>query len=422
MVQVAQKPHRGSPVKAPVEKRSASRETGVRPAQSRIPITKPLFDEREEAALLEPLRTGWVVQGPRVAEFERRMAAYTGVRHAVATTSCTTALHLSLIAAGIVPGDEVIVPAFTWVSTANVVEHIGATPVFCDIDLATYNIDIEQLERKITPRTRAVVPVHLFGLCADMRPILDLAERHGLAVVEDAACALGAFYGGRHAGSFGLTGCFSFHPRKAITTGEGGMLLTNDNTAAELCRALRDHGTTVSDLARHNGKRGFLLTEFNLLGYNYRMTDLQGALGVAQMDKLPRILARRAARAERYNRLLEGFAWLRTPAAPDGYTHGYQAYVCLFCPERPAISNVRDLNEQRNRLMEALEDRGVITRQGTHAVHTLGYYRTKYGIREADFPNALIADRLTLALPLYAQMDDREQDAVVNALKAVWEG
>ncbi len=388
----------------------------------KIPITKPFFDAAEEEAVLEPLHTGWVVQGPKVAEFERRVAAYTGAKHAIATTSCTTALHLSLIAAGIGPGDEVIVPAFTWISTANVVEHVGATPVFCDIDLATCNIDVYQIENKITPKTRAIIPVHLFGLCADMDPILALAKRHGLAVVEDAACALGAWYKGRHAGTFGSAGCFSFHPRKAITTGEGGMVLTNEDKIAELCRTLRDHGTSVSDLSRHEGKRGFLLTEFNLLGYNYRMTDLQGALGVAQMDKFLQIMAKRTGRAWRYDRLLKDLSWLRRPAVPDGYEHGYQAYVCLFRPETPTLANVSHLHEGRNDLMEALEEQGVSTRQGTHAVHTLGYYRNKYGIEEADFPNALLADRLTLALPLYAQMTEQEQNKVVAALKAIGKG
>ena len=390
----------------------------------KIPITKPFFDVEEEQAILEPLQTGWVVQGPKVAEFERLIAEYTGAKHAIATTSCTTALHLSLLAADIGPGDEVIVPAFTWIATANVVEYVGARPVFCDIDLATYNIDVNQIESKITSKTRAILPVHLFGLCADMEPIMGVAERYRLEVIEDAACALGARYRGRHAGRFGLAGCFSFHPRKAITTGEGGMIITDRDEVARHCRTLRDHSASVSDLVRHEGKQGFLLTEFNLLGYNYRMTDLQGALGVAQMSKLPQILEKRMERARCYDRLLEEADTLLLPYCPDGCIHGYQTYVCLFQPEAPTLDTLDALHEQRNAFMEILEENGVTTRQGTHAVHTLGYYREKYGLEETDFPQAWIADRLSLALPLYAQMTDEEQDYVVESLvengRGIW--
>lgn len=390
----------------------------------KIPITKPFFDVEEEQAILEPLRTGWVVQGPKVAEFERLFAEYTGAKHAIATTSCTTALHLSLLAADIGPGDEVIVPAFTWIATANVVEYVGARPVFCDIDLATYNIDVNQIESKITSKTRAILPVHLFGLCADMEPIMGVAERYRLEVIEDAACALGARYRGQHAGRFGLAGCFSFHPRKAITTGEGGMIVTDRDEVARYCQTLRDHGASVSDLVRHEGKQGFLLTEFNLLGYNYRMTDLQGALGVAQMSKLPQILEKRMERARCYDRLLEEANTLLLPYCPDGCIHGYQTYVCLFQPEAPTLDTLDELHEQRNAFMETLEESGVTTRQGTHAVHALGYYREKYGLEETDFPQAWIADRLSLSLPLYAQMTDEEQDYVVESLvengRGIW--
>ena len=390
----------------------------------KIPITKPFFDVEEEQAILEPLQTGWVVQGPKVAEFERLFAEYTGAKHAIATTSCTTALHLSLLAADIGPGDEVIVPAFTWVATANVVEYVGARPVFCDIDLATYNIDVNQIESKITSKTRAILPVHLFGLCVDMEPIMGVAERYSLEVIEDAACALGARYSGRHAGRFGLAGCFSFHPRKAITTGEGGMVVTDRDEVARYCRTLRDHSASVSDLARHEGKQGFLLTEFNLLGYNYRMTGFQGALGVAQMSKLPQILEKRMERARCYDYMLEGTDTLLLPYCPDGCIHGYQTYVCLFQPETPTLNTLDELHEQRNAFMETLEESGVITRQGTHAVHTLGYYREKYGLEETDFPQAWIADRLSLSLPLYAQMTDEEQDYVVESLaengRGIW--
>src|SRR5215813_5029866 len=192
-----------------------------------IPITKPFFGREELLAVQKPLENGWVVQGPFVRQFEEKFSAFTGARFSVATSSCTTALHIAVTALGLKPGDEVIVPAFTWISTANVVEYMGAKPIFCDIDLRTFNIDPSQIEALTTPRTVGIIPVHLFGLCADMLPILETAKRHNLWVVEDAACAFGAWYRGQHAGTLGDIGCFSFHPRKSITTGEGGMITSN---------------------------------------------------------------------------------------------------------------------------------------------------------------------------------------------------
>lgn len=383
----------------------------------KIPISKPYFGEEERRSILEPIETGWVAQGPKVAEFERRFAAYTGAAHAVATTSCTTALHLALVALNIQPGDEVIVPAFTWVATANVVEAQGARPVFVDIELDTFNIDVTQIERAITPRTKAIIPVSLFGISAPMRPIVELARRHNLHVVEDDACALGAWYQGHHAGALAEMGCFSFHPRKAITTGEGGMIITNDPDAADLLRSLRDHGASKSDLARHLGSRSYLLPDFNVLGYNYRMTDLQGALGVAQMGRLAWILEQRTRLAHRYDEMLGRLRWLRPPVLPEGDRHGYQSYVCLFQAEKPDLSNLESLHARRNALMDKLEVAGIATRPGTHALHLLGYYRKKYEIKPGDFPNALLADRLTVALPLYAQMTEEEQDYVIEHLR-----
>jgi dTDP-4-amino-4,6-dideoxygalactose transaminase len=358
-----------------------------------------------------------VVQGPKVAEFESRFAAYSRAPHAVATTSATTALHLALVALGIGPGDEVLVPAFTWVASANVVEMQGAKPVFVDIELDTFNIDVSQIERAITKKTKAIIPVSLFGVSADMNPILAIAKKHGLKVVEDAACATGTWYHGHHAGTLGDVGCFSFHPRKAITTGEGGMLTTADAKLAEHVRSLRDHGASKSDLARHLGSRSYVLPDFNHVGFNYRMTDFQGAVGVIQIGRLPALAELRAAVARRYDTDLAGLPWLRTPVTPAGYVHGYQSYVCTFRPEAPTVANVERLHAQRNALMDALEAVGVATRPGTHAVHMLGFYRDTYGIKPADFPNAYIADRLTLALPLYAQLTKEEQDYVIKHVR-----
>jgi dTDP-4-amino-4,6-dideoxygalactose transaminase len=383
---------------------------------TRIPIAKTLFGAEELRAIQRPLESGWVVQGPYVAEFEQKFSAFTSARHAIATSNCTTALHIAVAALGLKPGDEVIVPSFTWVSTANVVEYMGARPVFCDIDLATYNIDAAKIEPLITSRTVGVIPVHLFGLAADMAPILELARRRGLWVVEDAACALGARYHGTHAGTLADAGCFSFHPRKSITTGEGGMITTARDDIADAARSLRDHGASRSDHARHHSSSAFLLADYDLLGFNYRLTDIQGALGSVQMDRAAAILERRRAIAGAYDESLAALPWLGRPLVPPGYVHGYQAYVTLFRPEPPTMTTVGALHERRNRLMAALEEHGVATRQGTHAPVNTGFYARKYGLRPDDYPNATLAEKLTLALPLYPQLTDDDQAFVVSQL------
>jgi len=385
-----------------------------------IPITKPFFGPEELRAVQQPLESGWVVQGPFVRQFEEKFSAFTGARFSVATSSCTTALHIAVAALGLKPGDEVIVPAFTWISTANVVEYMGARPIFCDVDLRTFNLDTDQLETLITPRTVGIVPVHLFGLCADMDAVLEIARKHSLWVVEDAACALGARYRGRHSGTIGDVGCFSFHPRKSITTGEGGMITMQKENLDRLARSLRDHGGSRSDLARDADKAGFLLSEYKHLGYNYRMTDIQGALGCAQLERAEWILAERFRRARLYDDALADLGWLQTPVVPDGSIHGYQAYVCLFQPEPPTLANVDRLHWHRNDLMIRLEEKGIATRQGTHAPVIVDYYTQKYAVRPEDFPNAYIADRLSLTLPLYVSMTDADQALVCESLREVF--
>lgn len=380
-----------------------------------IPITKPYFGPEEFELIRKPLESGWVVQGPYVRQFEEMFAEFVGAPYAVATSSCTTALHIAIAALEVQPGDEVIVPAFTWVATANVVEYIGAKPVFVDIDLATFNINVNCIEEAFTPRTVGIIPVHLFGLHADMEPILNLARKHHLWVLEDAACAFGAYYHGVHAGLFGNVGCFSFHPRKAITTGEGGMFITREESLARTARALRDHGAVTSDLERHReGVMG--LPEFPYLGYNYRMTDIQGALGVAQMRRATWLLEERRRIAKRYYEAFDQVPWLRCPVEPEGFVHSYQAFVCLFAPEEPSLENVETLFLQRQALAHFLAKRGIATRPGTHAPPLLEYYRDKYGYRPEDFPNAYIAEKLSLALPLFAGMTESQQEQVIQAV------
>jgi len=372
-----------------------------------IQISQPQTGEEEWLALRDPVMSGWLTQGPKVAAFEEAFARRHKVRYGLATTSCTTALHLILVALGIGPGDEVIVPAFTWVSTANVVLHCGATPVFVDVDRSTFNMDVKQLSRKVNERTRAIIPVHLFGLCADMDPILEIA--HGIPVIEDAACAAGSAYRGRAAGSIGRAAAFSFHPRKSITTGEGGMVTTNDRTLGETIARMRNHGASLSEEQRHQGSRPYVLPEFNLLGYNYRMTDLQAAVGLIQLSKLDRFLGERRSWAQFYEDAFSGMNWLHPPAHPEDYAHGWQAYVCTVDETKSPMP--------RNRIMDLLQSRGISTRPGTHAVHMLGLYRKKFGFKADDFPVARDCDRYSLAIPLHNRMEAEDYEYVVKTLK-----
>jgi perosamine synthetase len=381
---------------------------------TRIPIAKPLFGPEEIAAAAKPLESGWIVQGPYVAEFERRFGAFVGTPHAVACSNGTTALHLANAAMRLGEGDEVIVPAFTWIATANAVVYCGARPVFCDIELSSFNIDPAAIEACITPRTKGIVPVHLFGLCAEMDPILALARKHGLWVVEDAACGFGGTYHGRQAGTLADTACFSFHPRKSITTGEGGMVTTSRAEVAAAVRSMRDHGAAMRE-----DEPSFLLTDYDELGYNYRLTDLQAAIGCVQLDRAEYILGQRRHRARLYDQALASLGWLRTPHVPAHMEHGYQAYVCLFAPEEPSMTNVEALEARRNLLMTRLDERGIATRQGTHAPVLRKLYRERFGVDAAAFPNAVIAEKLSLALPLYPQMTDEEQGRVIDALREI---
>lgn len=379
-----------------------------------VPIARTQLSEDEIQSVLAPLRSGWLVQGPKVREFEEKWSAFTGAQHSIAVTSCTTALHLSLAALGFGPGDEAIVPAFTWISTANVVEHLGGRVVFCDIDLKTFNLDVAQLESKITSRTKAILPVHLFGLAADMAAINTLAKKHHLWIVEDAACGFGTRYKGRHVGTFGDAGCFSFHPRKSITTGEGGMITTQSNELAKKLRRLRDHGAAMSDLQRHLGARPYLLADHPDAGYNQRMTDIQASLGAAQMDRAQVILQERQRLASRYDTAFADLLWLQAPVNPEGYEHSYQSYPCLFQPEPITPESISRINQVRNTWMDELQQAGISTRPATHAVHMLEFYREKYQLKPEDFPNAWAANDCSISLPLFHGMTEAEQSYVIE--------
>ena len=371
-----------------------------------ISISLPVTGEEEWQAAKEPIMSGWLTAGPKVREFEEQFAKRHQVKHAIAVTSATTALHLALVALNVGPGDEVIVPAFTWVATANVVLYCGAKVVFVDIDPKTFNLDVTKLKSKITSKTKAIIPVHLFGLCADMDAIKEVA--HGIPLIEDAACASGSAYKGIPAGGLGTIGCFSFHPRKSITTGEGGMLTTNDDQIADTLGMLRNHGASISEEQRHHGPKPYILPEFNLLGYNYRMTDLQAAVGIAQLKKLDLFINERAGWAEYYNQELSKIDYLSLPKFGSEYFHGWQSYVTLIDEKKAPFS--------RNEIMEKLQAKGISTRPGTHAVHMLNYYKQNFNLKDTDYPGAMLANNQSMAIPLHNRMTKDDYEYVVNVL------
>jgi perosamine synthetase len=374
--------------------------------QNTIPVARPFFGPEEEEAVAEVLRSGWVSQGPRVAAFEERFAAYVGAEHAIAVSSCTTALHLALVASSLGTGDEVLCPSLSFIATANAIAYVGARPVFIDIDPETYNLNPGRIAEAMTPRTRAILVVHQVGLPAALDDILAIANRHGLLVLEDAACAVGAEYRGQRIGApHTRLACFSFHPRKILVTGEGGMITTGDARLAARLRRLRQHGMSTSDLARHSAS-AVIFETYDELGYNYRMTDLQATVGLVQLGRLPDFLTRRRYLAARYSERLARLGWLLVPKEPEGCRHTFQSYVVRLAPGAPIT---------RDALMQGLLQRGISTRRGIMAIH-----------REAPYQDPCWAERLpeteattqqTIILPLFHQMTEDEQDYVIECIE-----
>lgn len=387
-----------------------------------IPIVRPWLGQEEIQHVEEVLRSGWLVQGKKVAEFERLVARAAGAEEAVAVSSCTTALHLALRLAGLKCGDwscvskedrssgaciewcEVICPSYTFVATVNVLLYLGIKPVLVDIDAQTGNIDPARIEEAITPQTRAIVMVHQLGLPAEIDPISAIAHRHGLAVIEDAACALGAQYKGKPVGSHSPLVCFSFHPRKAVTTAEGGALCTNDPDLAERARILRSHGASVPAEARHQSG-GTIYEQYVDVGYNYRMSDVHAAIGIAQMKRLPGILQRRTALASRYTEVFSQTDLVIPPFVPPHMSHAYQTYAVQ-------LSDACSVN--RDTVIQRMAERGVSCRRGIPPVHLEPYYIERFGRISLPVTEALSAR--TLFLPLYPQMTREEQSYVIDSL------
>jgi len=374
-------------------------------AVHQVPFARPEFGDDEARAVAEVLRSGWASQGPAVARFEELFAQMAGTRHAVAVSSCTTALHLALILAGVEPGDEVICPSYSFIATANAALYIGAIPIFADIEPDTWNIDPQDALRRISPRTKAIVPVHQVGLAADLDRLAPLPP--GVTIVEDAACAIGSTYRGRPVGSHGHIACFSFHPRKTLSTGEGGMITTDDTETADRARRLRSHGASVSAWSR-NASNGVVFEEYRELGFNYRMSDIQAAIGVAQVPKVPRLLALRRAAADRYDAAFRGLRELQVPARPAYADHAFQSY---------GIRLTSECRRDRDSVLRALVERGISCRRGIPPIHLEPLYRDRFG--PISLPVTEEVASRSLFIPLYASLSESDQARVVDAVREI---
>jgi len=379
-------------------------------AEDRIPIARPPFDVAESLAAVAPcFESGWITMGPAVAEFEAAIAEIIGVG-TVACSSCTAGIHLALLAWQIGPGDEVIVPACSFVASAHAVAQTGATPIFCDVDAATAQIDPAAAAAAVSPRTRAIMPVHLYGLPAPIDEINALARRHGLKVIEDAACALGASYKGTPCGALGDAASFSFHPRKVITTGEGGALTSADEVLLAQARAQRNHGAGMSGYDRFAARDG-MLPSFDLLGFNYRLTDLQARVGLPQLARLAQIVDERRAHAAHYDAALADLEGLTPLAVVDGGRACYQSYILRLLDDAPTTAA---------EALAHLDAHGIQAVQGAQLLPELGYYRDSSGFRPGLFPAAEHLAERSFAIPLYAGLTEPERDRVVHAIRGLW--
>lgn len=375
----------------------------IKPAGlERIAFTQPYMDEAEAAAAADAVRSGWIVGGPRLAEFEKRFAEVSGAKHAIGTSSWTTGAFLVLHAWGIGPGDEVLVPSLTFIASVNVIVHAGATPVFVDVDPRTWNMDPVDAARKITPRTKVIMPVDQIGLPCDIDAFNEIAGRHGLRVLEDAACAFASRNSGRPVGALADVTVFSLHARKVVSTGEGGMITTDDDVLAERLRRLCHQGMSLSAYARHNASPT-VFEAYPEVGYNFRITDIQAGIGVAQLDKLPMMLEHRRVIAERYNAYLRNHPIFVPPYVPAATEHNWQTYMIGVRP---------DSGVERNTVMEFLFENGIPTRRGVMASHLEPPYRSA----APELPNTELAAATTLQLPMHPALTAEQQAYIIEKL------
>jgi dTDP-4-amino-4,6-dideoxygalactose transaminase len=374
-----------------------------RTATKMIPVMRPWLGPEEAAAVQEVMASGWVAQGPRVAAFERALSARVGASHGVAVSSCTGALHLALVALEIGPGDEVVVPSLSFIATANVARYVGATPVFADVHEHTQNLTAATIAPVLTPRTKAVILVHQGGMPADIDTVRELCEPRGIEVVEDAACALGSTYKGRAIGSHSPLVAFSFHPRKVITTGEGGMLVTSNEQFARRIHRLRDHGVNINAADRHASLEP-VIEEFPEIGFNYRMSDIQAAVGLVQLTRLYRIVARRRELAHRYQQQLASVPGIFMAADPPHGENNFQSFWMTLGEDFPV---------SRNDLLRILMRVGISARRGFMAAHLETAYSD---IGHGDLKVSERLTRQTVVLPLFHQLTEDMQDQVIEAI------
>lgn len=369
-----------------------------------IPIAKPYLTEEEAQAAYDTILSGWITQGPKVKEFEEKFAAYTGSPFAVAVSNCTTALHLAMIVSGIGSGDEVICPSLSYIATANSIRYVGAQPIFTEVVPSTYNLDVADAEKRITSRTKAILLVHQMGIPADVHAFADLCDRYGLKLIEDAACAAGSSYRHKRIGVHSELVCFSLHPRKVISTGDGGVITTSREDYYNRLKLLRQHGMSVNDLARHEAKE--LVFEDHLeLGYNYRMTDIQAAVGIKQLEKLDWIVDERRKVAALYNQAFRNHEHMEIPLETPDFYFNYQSY-CIYLKRSCPIS--------RDHLMKKLLDKGIATRRGVMTAHRETAYKTicpslALPVSEDLHDNSII-------IPLYVPMQRTEVDFIIESI------
>lgn len=367
----------------------------------KIPVAKPFLSTEEAQLAYDTILTNWVTQGPRVAEFEEKFAQYVGTEYAVAVSNCTTGLHLAMIVAGVGAGDEVICPSMSYIATANVITYVGATPVFAEVNPVTYNIDIEDTEKRITPKTKAILIVHQIGMPADIDAFRALCDKHNLILIEDAACAAGSSYKGKKIGAHSDLVCFSFHPRKVITTGDGGMVTTHREDWYNRLKLLRQHGMSVNDRTRHLSDK-VIIEDHLEVGFNYRLTDIQAAVGIKQLERLDSLVNERRRIAEIYHAAFADIPFIRLPKEEAGYFTTYQSYSIYLLENCPI---------ERNQLMQDLLDVGIATRRGVMTSHRESAYKNR--MPGLQLPISEAASDRSIIIPLYVPMSQEEIDYVV---------